>query len=184
MNPEIYNYTVKNNLCLFQKGPLSQWWGGFCYQKGGFETPITYGSKWTRATNRYYNCAEQWMMAQKAALFDDEETFEKIMLEKNPAQHKALGRLIKNFQPDLWDLAKFDIVCKGNFLKFDQNEELDRFLNSFNEFTIFAEAAPWDSIWGIGLGPKDPDALDIHKWKGQNLLGKAIMRIRTNTYDY
>lgn len=26
--PEEYGYVVKNGFCLFQKGPLSQWYGG------------------------------------------------------------------------------------------------------------------------------------------------------------
>ena len=41
-----------------------------------------------------------------------------------------------------------------------------------------AECAVRDTIWGIGLSMKDPDRLDIDKWKGQNLLGYALMMVR------
>ena len=32
--------------------------------------------------------------------------------------------------------------------------------------------------WGIGLSMNDPDRFDMNKWKGQNLLGYALMMIR------
>ena len=35
-----------------------------------------------------------------------------------------------------------------------------------------------DRIWGIGLSMSDPDRLDRRKWKGQNLLGYALMMVR------
>ena len=41
-----------------------------------------------------------------------------------------------------------------------------------------AECAVRDTIWGIGLSMKNPDRLDIGKWKGQNLLGYALMMVR------
>ena len=44
--------------------------------------------------------------------------------------------------------------------------------------SILAECAVRDTIWGIGLSMKDPDRLDIGKWKGQNLLGYALMMVR------
>lgn len=43
---------------------------------------------------------------------------------------------------------------------------------------ILVEASPYDKIWGIGLAVTDPRAADQDKWQGQNLLGKALMRVR------
>jgi ribA/ribD-fused uncharacterized protein len=130
-----------------------------------------------------FNCCEQWMMACKAGLFDDVETFKKIMVETSPSKQKDLGREVKNYNNDIWNEYKYEIVTRGNEYKFDSNPELKEFLCSFNPFTIFAEAAPWDKIWGIGLGPDDPKALDINTWEGENLLGKVITRLR-QAYDY
>ncbi len=74
-------------------------------------------------------------------------------------------------------MKKFDIVVNGNMLKFSQNEELKNFLLSTNN-KILAEASPYDKIWGIGIGQDDKDAYNIDKWKGENLLGKALMKVR------
>lgn len=197
MKPEDYGYVVKNNLCLFQKGPLSQWWGGFKGQNGGFEVQTIDLFRWYiqdhlepqndngslldnisgKYKHLHFNCCEQWMMACKAILFNDGDTFKKIMDETSPKQQKDLGRIISNYDQETWDYYKYDIVLEGNLFKFE-NEELREFLMSFNLFTIFAEASPWDKVWGIGLGPDDPKALDIHTWEGENLLGKVISRVR------
>lgn len=38
--------------------------------------------------------------------------------------------------------------------------------------------SPYDVIWGIGLHWNDDDCLDENNWKGKNLLGKALMKVR------
>lgn len=44
---------------------------------------------------------------------------------------------------------------------------------------ILAECAVKDRVWGIVLSMKDPDRFHMSKWNGQNLLGFAIMQVRT-----
>ena len=124
-----------------------------------------------------YNTAEQYMMSQKALLFNDNGTNKKIMGVKDPKQYKKLGRQVKNFSSNLWDEKKFDIVVKGNLAKFSQNENLKQFLlNTKNK--ILVEASPYDKIWGIGMAQDDKDIYNQDKWKGENLLGKALMKVR------
>lgn len=43
---------------------------------------------------------------------------------------------------------------------------------------ILAEASPWDTIWGTGLRQTDPNIRNPSMWRGQNLLGKALMNVR------
>ena len=124
-----------------------------------------------------YNTSEQYMMAQKALLFEDHETYEKIINSKIPKEIKDLGREVKNFSSDKWNLKKFDIVVKGNIEKFSQNEKLKQFLLKTKD-KILVEASPFDKIWGIGMKEDDKDILDESKWKGENLMGKAIMKAR------
>ena len=43
---------------------------------------------------------------------------------------------------------------------------------------VLAECAVRDCIWGVGLSMTDPKRLEMEKWRGQNLLGFALMMVR------
>ncbi len=101
-----------------------------------------------------------------------------IMSEEYPSVQKELGRMVSNYNQDVWDKHKFDIVVNANYLKFTQDETLKELLLDTGDKTI-VEASPYDTIWGIGLSCDDDRVLDESKWKGENLLGKAIMKVRT-----
>lgn len=124
-----------------------------------------------------YNCCEQYMMAQKARLFDDISAFEKIMTEKNPEKQKELGRGVRNYNQGIWEENREIIVYEGNTLKFTQHEDLGKRLIATHP-AILVEASPYDLVWGVGLSAKDPLILDEKNWRGLNLLGKALMRVR------
>lgn len=117
------------------------------------------------------------MMYRKSLLFNDQETAKAILKAKDPKEQKALGRQVKGFKEDLWDLKKFEIVVQGNLYKFSQNEALKKELLATGE-RIIVEGSPYDSIWGVGLKWDDPKILDEKNWRGQNLLGKALMEVR------
>ena len=129
------------------------------------------------AMEQTYCCMEQYMMAGKAELFDDRETREKILESRSPKQIKELGRQVKGFEQATWDKAKFSIVLNGNWCKFSQNIELKEFLLSTGK-AILAEASPYDGIWGIRMPADAPNAVNPLKWRGQNLLGFALMEVR------
>ena len=148
----------KNN--KITKSCLSQWW------------PCKF-----KSNNIEYNCAEQYMMSEKAKLFKDEKAYQLIIKESSQAKIKKLGRLIKNFNDEEWNINKIDIVLEGNILKFSQNEELKNFLIETGD-KILVEASPYDKIWGIGLDENNPDAKNPYKWKGENLLGFTLMEVR------
>ncbi len=142
------------------KSCLSQWW------KSDFQVSIY-----------KYCCMEQYMMAEKARLFDDKLSEEKIMKETDPKKIKELGRNVKNFDEDLWNRHKYSIVLNGNYFKFIQNKELlDYLLSTKNK--ILVEASPYDRVWGIGLSAENKDAYHPNLWKGENLLGFALMEVR------
>lgn len=130
-----------------------------------------------RENGNVYKTAEHYMMAGKARLSNDEETLQRILKKESPKDVKDLGRQVKNFDPKIWDLCKFEIVKKGNQLKFSQNESLKSFiLQTGNK--IIVEASPVDPVWGIGLAEDNPLAKHPATWKGQNLLGFALMEVR------
>lgn len=125
----------------------------------------------------YYPTAEHFMMAEKARLFEDSETLDKILLAKSPAQAKKFGRMVKNYDDRKWKEQCSTSVVKGNIEKFTQNPKLGEFLINTNK-RILVEASPVDRIWGIGLAAEDPRAEDPQQWRGSNLLGFALMSAR------
>lgn len=148
------------NVHYFYGGPFSQW------------VPCNF----TDAVGVTYNSTEQYMMAHKALLMNDHDMYSKIMEANDPRTIKyAYGRNVKNFDQKLWDEHKFDIVYQGNLLKFSQNAYYRNYLINTGD-TLIVEASPTDTIWGIGLSIEDAErGLD---WRGENLLGKAIMKVR------
>jgi len=118
------------------------------------------------------------MMFKKAALFEDQVMAEKIMAAPQPADHKRLGQQVRGFEPDVWDQHKIDIVYDGNIAKFSQNAGLRRKLLATGD-ALLVEANPKDIIWGVGLSETDPSIGDRSAWRGQNLLGEILMRVRS-----
>lgn len=47
-----------------------------------------------------YNCCEQYMMAHKALLFNDQQNYQAIMNEPVPKIQQQLGREVKGFKQD------------------------------------------------------------------------------------
>lgn len=120
---------------------------------------------------------EQYMMYKKAMLFKDANIAEAILLTDNPSEHKALGRMVSNYNEEVWAAKRVDIMVDGLLQKFSQNPKLSKALLDTGD-TIIAEASPVDCIWGIGMAEDHPDILDQSKWRGQNLLGITLMRVR------
>lgn len=124
-----------------------------------------------------YNCAEQYMMAEKARLFGDDEVWHQIMESCDPMAIKKFGRTVKNFNVDVWERNCREIVKKGNFAKFSQSNQLMEYLLGTGN-KILVEASPKDTICGIGLSEDSPKACNPHLWRGENLLGFALMDVR------
>lgn len=125
-----------------------------------------------------YSSMEQYMMYQKALLFDDVEIAEQILNTSDVGKIKALGRAVRNYEDILWNGMRQIIVYQGLIEKFRQNNALkEKLLTTQNH--ILAECAVQDKIWGIGLSMKDERRLEPDKWQGQNLLGFSLMQVRT-----
>jgi ribA/ribD-fused uncharacterized protein len=140
---------------------FSQWWGCSFVVDG-----------------QRYSSAEQFMMAEKARLFDDAATRASILATEDPSFAKKLGRGVNGFDEARWARERFELVTQGNLAKFGQNESLKLHLLSTRE-EVLVEASPVDAIWGIGCAADDPAAVEPLNWRGLNLLGFALMRVRS-----
>ena len=158
-------------LCLF--------WGHQSAQDGSI-TKSCFSQWWIKdfcSVEHSYRCMEQYMMAAKAELFGDQEIQAQILNCNDPKQIKALGRMVRGFDQNVWDRFKYPIVLSGNWCKFSQNRDLQEFLLSTGD-SVLVEASPYDNIWGIRLPASSPEAQDPQKWRGRNLLGFALMEVR------
>lgn len=124
-----------------------------------------------------FSSMEQYMMYQKAVVFEDFKTAEEILRTQNVAIIKQYGRQVSNYNDVIWNGIRQIVIYKGLLAKFSQNETLcDNLRNTGS--AILTECAVMDRIWGIGLSMKDPNRFDMNKWNGQNLLGFALMQVR------
>lgn len=124
-----------------------------------------------------FNCCEQFMMASKALIFNDQDTLLEIMEAEHPAEQKKLGRKVKNFEQVIWEIVARDIVTIGNYYKFTQHlASYDALIDAGNR--IIVEGADYDPVWGVKISWDDPAIEDEANWKGTNWLGQCIMRVR------
>jgi hypothetical protein len=130
-----------------------------------------------RIMNIEFSSMEQYMMYQKAHYFHDTIICKQILETDDVAKMKRLGRFVSGYDDHYWNGIRQIVVCEGLRAKFLQNDNLKEWLMATGN-SILAECAVKDQIWGIGLSMKDPSRFERSKWKGQNLLGYALMMVR------
>jgi len=139
-NPSRIKKTSINDMIWFNSrgSPLSQW-----HQKKMTIDGIE------------YCCSEQYMMRQKALLFDCRHLASSIMLTDNPSSHKTMGRQIgksrddeTKFDQQIWDDNKIRIVYEATWAKFSQNDDYTEYLIGTHPKLLIETSK--DSVWGIG----------------------------------
>lgn len=125
----------------------------------------------------YCEVSEKAIMLTKAALMKDRESFEEMIKTKDPAAVKALGRSVSPWNQELWDAHLEAVAFEVVRQKFASSRQLRDLLFSTGDHVI-AEATRNDSIWGIGINVDDPRVQDQKEWRGRNVLGFALMRVR------
>lgn len=126
---------------------------------------------------KMFSSMEQFMMYQKAICFGDEAVAELILKSGDVAYIKELGRTVSGYNENVWNGMRQLIVYDGLVAKFSQNEEFKEKLLQTGD-ALLAECAVHDRIWGIGLSMKDEKRFYISQWRGENLLGYALMMTR------
>ena len=124
-----------------------------------------------------FKTAEQCFMFKKATLFNDDETAQRILEAESPEKAKALGKHIVGFNSHTWKEASSECMFEAMLAKFRDNPELRTFLLQTKQTTL-VEASPMDKVWGIGLPLQNKDCFNPDSWKGKNLAGKVLERVR------
>jgi hypothetical protein len=127
--------------------------------------------------NNEFSSMEQFMMYEKALYFHDDAVGKQILETHDVSKIKELGRLVTGYDDNYWNGIRQIVVYEGLKEKFSQNNNLKKLLLETGN-AVLAECAVKDQIWGIGLSMNDPKRFDRTKWRGQNLLGYALMMVR------
>ncbi len=135
-----------------------------------------YPAKFRDEYGYIFSSSQQYFEYRKAVFAGDDISAHKIRKATSPKQCKQIGDRLR-LNHGVWDKLATDIMYKGCVLKFSQNLNLKQCLLD-TEDAVLAEAG-YDKLWGIGLGMESPNVTKRGKWKGQNLLGDVLMRVRS-----
>ncbi len=124
-----------------------------------------------------YSSVEQYIMHQKCVLFGDVEAAEQVMKTNDPAKQQAIARGAHGYIENVWNGQRQMIGEKGLHAKFYQNPDLRKKLLDTGDAWL-VECANSDKIWACGVGLYQDGKEDVSKWKGTNILGFALMKVR------
>ncbi|WP_242845482.1 NADAR family protein [Butyrivibrio sp. WCE2006] len=99
---------------------------------------------------RKYLTAQQYISAEKALLFNDFNTYAKIMNEPDPALCQKLGSEIRNFDEVIWKKCYREIIFNCNVGKYLSDKAFAEALMSTGD-SVIIEGSPMDDILGSGL---------------------------------
>jgi ribA/ribD-fused uncharacterized protein len=124
-----------------------------------------------------YHTVEHYFQAMKAKEFGDDDSYNRIVKAKTPKAAKAIGQKVKDYVEEKWVSVRDDIMEKAVHAKFIQHPELRKQLLETGDKMI-GEANPRDTYWGIGTSMDLERSKKPSKWRGQNKLGKLLMKLR------
>ena len=139
-----------------------------------------------------YSSSEQALMVAKAKLFGSESSVARILAvppssagaasDAHGRSVQELGRLVPDFDPELWDECAESIVVQVLLAKFGQSPALRSYLLSTGSRWL-VEASPWDAVWGIGVDAQSAAALSDDEFSRRcregNRLGRVLMAVRS-----
>ncbi len=125
-----------------------------------------------------FTCAEQYIMYRKCLTFGDTESAQKVLDTTDPEQHQTIGQKAAGYNDKVWNGLRQVILMRSLEAKFTQDEELqDALMRTGEDYLV--ECAHKDKTWACGEGLHDEERRHIDKWSGKNILGFALMEVRT-----
>lgn len=130
-----------------------------------------------------FTTSEQIFMYKKAKFFNDEPYAALIVtLGTDPKIAKELGGKVRGYNEEKWSKVREQMMYDSIYLKFSQYSDLKKKLLDTGD-KILVEGTPFDPIWGVMIKWDDDKILDEKNWKGLNLLGKVLMKVREDLKD-
>lgn len=136
--------------------------------------------------------SEHHLMFLKAQVFKDTKIMARILEAGTPREAKKLGRQVSPYDEDTWSVFRYRSLYKALMCKFLAAPRLAQLLLKTGD-KFLVEAADFDSKFGIGLSEFSSEIhrgckiratgefdVEPHNWLGENILGIALMEIRSN----
>lgn len=124
-----------------------------------------------------FSCSEQAFQFQKAILFGDQSSADRILKETYPASMRYFGKHVKGYRDDVWKRERDNVMMRVLRAKFGVNELSELLVNT--GVKTLAEANSRDSYWAIGLPIIHGGVLNRNLWATNgNTLGKLLMTLR------
>lgn len=130
-----------------------------------------------------YAHSEQWLAASLADLFGDDLIARRIRAPYvTPTHARRLTRSVRNFVPSVWEAERAEVALVGSLAKFAADPALAAALVATASGPAgpraLVGASPRDREWGVGLSMNDPGVEDPEVWRGNNMLGEVLVRVR------
>ena len=130
-----------------------------------------------RYNEQDYHCAKQLIQHEKAKLFGDIETEDKILKARSAIECKQLAYETENYDHNHW-ISNASRLCKAGIrAKYEQNNSLKKLL--LNTGTKKIVECSKDRDWGTGVPLGRFDCLSADKWYSRGILGPLLMEIRS-----
>lgn len=125
----------------------------------------------------HYFCVEQYVMAEKARLFNDKDRQEKIINSSNIEVIRQLAQQINGFDEAHWNRYKGSVVRWGNVAKFADNKNLfEGLIRTDNAILVNTNFD--DLILGVRIGEQFKMGINPQNLKDENIVGFTLMKIR------
>lgn len=153
-----------------------------------FQHPFSnhFPSNFKTLNNTTYKTAEHFLFVHKAEAMGLPDVAKQIMEASHGGAAKRIGETFK-WNPEkrningekmgTWQEAAWKLLWQANSLKYEQNDELRKELFETWPKTL-VEASPTDVYWGIGLSADDPNIGEKTKWRGKNIFGDLLTKLR------
>ncbi len=127
-----------------------------------------------------YDCVERYYQKEKAEFFGDQLAVGAIMKADTALECYRIGRTATQHRNiTQWRQKKaHEVMYNALKAKYTQSTYLKHFLCGTEGSTLI-EANQNDQYWSCGLSLKHPGIASKEQWKGENMLGNMLMKVRS-----
>ena len=145
------------------------------------EEPHGYLSNWYPSPfdldGMHFSSVEQYIMYRKCMAFGDETSAKAVLATDDTATQQGIGQNASGYIESVWAGMRQMVGFRGLKAKFSQNEDLkQKLIDTGNAYLV--ECAGSDRNWACGIRLNDDKRFDAANWKGDNILGFALMEVR------